>query len=135
MYETRLVAFDEATGERVQHGDTVTDFRGDVGILVNVDAASVPGKSGKVTVSTATGTQYNYDKVWGLRVERVPDVRPEDRYGYWSLVADAARELMITLTTWVPNSTDTDLYHQQYPSYVEAHVDMLESRLHGWTAR
>lgn len=63
-----LQAFNEQTGERVNVGDTVIDFRGKAGKLLSIDRAREPGRSGRVTVEGATGS---YDKVFGLVVREV----------------------------------------------------------------
>lgn len=74
-----FVAYDEESGNMVEIGDPVHSFRGDRGVLRGLDAARVPGKSGKVAVELMSdgdddGTMvYHYDKVWGLRVEAEPD--------------------------------------------------------------
>jgi hypothetical protein len=76
-----FIAYHEESGERIEPGDPVTSFRGERGYLRRLDAARVPGKSGKVTVELADVETdhlfdrlvHHYDKVWGLRVEYVPD--------------------------------------------------------------
>lgn len=69
-----LIAFDEKTGERVNIGDLVTDFRGDRGTLVSLDRAREPGRSGKVAVEMLSGRKvWTYDGVWSLRVEEDPN--------------------------------------------------------------
>jgi hypothetical protein len=74
-----FVAYEEESGNVVEIGDPVTDFRGARGVLRSLTAARVPGKSGKVAVELMSdgdddgATVYHYDKVWGLRVEAEPD--------------------------------------------------------------
>lgn len=52
------------TGEVVEQGDTVTNFRGETGTYQGATRPRWPGKSGKVVVN---GREY-YDKVWNLTV-------------------------------------------------------------------
>jgi hypothetical protein len=136
MIGTKLVAFVEATGIRVRAGDVVRDFRGDGGTFVKSEAPRVPGKSGKVMVIRDGGNVvHNYDSVWGIRVEWLPQLAPDSREHYWTRVADAARDLTAQLTTWAPGPQDTALYHQQFPENVAARLDILEQAIKGWGAR
>ncbi len=58
------------TGETVEAGDMVTNFRGDTATFVRADRARVPGKSGMVEGRTASGERrWLYDNVFGLRVD------------------------------------------------------------------
>lgn len=73
-----LIVTDEKSGEVVNDGDTVTDFRGDTARLIKATRARVPGKSGKVLVELpGTSDPYRdgrpirmeyYDKVFDLHV-------------------------------------------------------------------
>lgn len=68
------VAYDEVTGDMVQIGDPVRNFRGERGVLRRLDAARSPGHSGKVAVEAMDHDQmfYHKDTVWGLRVQAEP---------------------------------------------------------------
>lgn len=83
-----LQAFNVETGEAVEIGDTVTDFRGDIATLISVDRARQPGKSGLVSVrwdayrqpGHDAGVWDYYDNVFGLEVREVErDAEPYDR--------------------------------------------------------
>ena len=58
-----LQAVDLTTGQVVNPGDTVTDFRGETGVFRVATRVTGPG-SGKVVVN---GREY-YDRVWNLAV-------------------------------------------------------------------
>jgi hypothetical protein len=61
-----LQAYSKKTGEPVNVGDTVTDFRGDSVTLISVDRANGGGRDGKVTVEGSPVSYYA--SVFGLRV-------------------------------------------------------------------
>lgn len=102
-----LKAFDQHTGEEVKIGDTITNFRGEQGILESLDRARTTGKSGKVVVAIdEKHKRYNYDNVWGLEVRDVVSTKtrhdmvgdidtaldggPDDNYGpYMDEIVDA----------------------------------------------
>ena len=64
-------------GDEVHIGDTVVDFRGDTATLAYLSRPQIPGKSGKVVVTTtepyngSNGREY-YDKVFNLTVVDIP---------------------------------------------------------------
>lgn len=61
---TTRTAYRLANNRPTDIGSTVTDFRGDTGILESVTRANEDGRDGKVVVD---GREY-YARVWGLRV-------------------------------------------------------------------
>lgn len=73
---SKLVAFSERTGQPVDVGDTVTNFRGETGKLHTLVLARSPGRSGKVGVEIDGGTVWHYDAVWGLVIMDETDGEP-----------------------------------------------------------
>lgn len=67
---SKLVAYDEATGDRVEVGERLVSKGGARGTLTALLRGGAAGKSGKVTVLVdgATSSRENYDFVWGLEV-------------------------------------------------------------------
>lgn len=58
-------------GTLVNVGDTITDFRGDTAILISIDRANMPGKSGKVTVLYNGNRGTYYSSVFNLIIVEV----------------------------------------------------------------
>jgi hypothetical protein len=59
-----MVATNRTTGEIVEPGATVTNFRGETGVFTYISRGAIPGKSGKVIVDG----RETYDSVWDLKV-------------------------------------------------------------------
>lgn len=61
-----LTAYDLETGQPVEIGATVTNFRGETGTLTQLTRPNSEGRDGKVI---ARNGREVYARVWGLRVE------------------------------------------------------------------
>lgn len=58
-------------GRVIQRGDDVQDFRGDWATFDRVTRGTEYNGTAKVTVTKDGRIQENYERVWGLTVERV----------------------------------------------------------------
>lgn len=69
-----LLATLDATGEPVEYGQQVTDFRGETWVFLYPTRAGWPGGSGKVLVANGHGPldpeREFYDRVFGITVTR-----------------------------------------------------------------